>query len=130
MRFELREELTVRSLISFMYRELSNTYRSAGERHDFWEFAYVDKGEAEVWIESNPYELKQGSIVFYRPNEFHRLVRVSTPNLFIVAFDCSSPALNQFKGRCFRLEDEERAIIARMLQAGINVFGAPSISQV
>lgn len=121
-RFELQEELTVRRLISFMYLEIANAYTSHGEKHDFWEFAYMDKGEAEVWIDEKKYDLRQGDIIFYHPNEFHKLGRVLTPNLFIVSFDCDAPALQQFQGRLFHLNDHEKAILAQMIQEGVHAF--------
>ncbi|MDF2814093.1 MAG: AraC family transcriptional regulator [Paenibacillus sp.] len=127
VRFELRDELFVRRLISFSYKELSNEYSHQGEKHDFWEFAYVDKGEVLITTESGEHAMRQGDLVFYRPNEYHslRTNHVTAPNLFIVAFDCYAPAMNCFGGQIFSLGDEERRLIAQLMEEGGNVFDRP-----
>ena len=35
---------SVESVITFFYMELEKGFRYDGERHDFWEMVYVDKG--------------------------------------------------------------------------------------
>lgn len=127
VRLELRDELVVRRLISFSYKELSNDYSHQGESHDFWEFAYLDKGEVWITTETGEHALNQGDLVFYRPNEFHslRTNRVTAPNLFIVAFDCYSPVMDLFGGRVFALREEERRLIALLIEEGSRVFDRP-----
>ncbi|MDG0808017.1 hypothetical protein [Cohnella rhizosphaerae] len=45
-RTRLQIELSVRRLISFHYFEFAPDFKFEGEKHDFWEFVYVDKGGA------------------------------------------------------------------------------------
>src|SRR5690606_20503300 len=127
VRFELRDELMVRKLISFSYKELSSEYSHQGEMHDFWEFAYVDKGEVLITTETGEHTMKQGDLVFYRPNEFHslRTNHIIAPNLFIVAFDCYSPAIDLVGGQVFTLGDDERRLIALLIEEGGHVFHTP-----
>lgn len=126
-RYLLMEELEIRKLITFHYRELPNHYRSYGEKHDFWELVYVDTGEIEIRTDSGVFELKQGDIVFYKPNEFHcgKALRGTAPNLIIVTFECFAPCMSFFAGQSFRLRDEERYILAKLVQEGKSSFDPP-----
>ncbi|MDF2669136.1 MAG: transcriptional regulator, AraC family [Paenibacillus sp.] len=127
VRFELRDELIVRKLFTFSYKELPSMYSHQGEKHDFWEFAFVDKGEVLITNESGEHVLKQGDLVFYRPNEYHslRTNQVTAPNLFITTFDCYAPTMASLGGRIFSLDEEERRLIALLLEEGRTVFDPP-----
>ncbi len=127
-RYLLREELVIKNIITFYYMELTRQYNNTiGENHDFWELVYVDKGEMEAYTDLNKYELSQGDIVFYRPNEFHRgMAKNDTaPNLIIISFDCSSQSMDYFIGKSFRLGKEEREILSRLISEGIEAFDPP-----
>ncbi len=127
VRFELREEITIRRVLTFSYKELSNTFIHDGEQHDYWEFVYVDKDEVEISIGPHCYDMRQGDIVFYKPNDYHslRTNQVVTPNLFIISFDCHSPAMRVFENLSFPLDDECRHWLALIVQAGFEVFDPP-----
>lgn len=127
IRFELREDISVRRLITFSYKELGSDHVHTGEQHDFWEFVYVDKGEVEIRADRHVYPMRQGDIVFYKPNSFHslRCNHTAAPNLFVVSFDCDSPAMAVLENESFRLGDEERNLLARIVQEGYRVFDPP-----
>ena len=40
----LKKEITIDQIVTIHYFELLKDYKFMGERHDFWEFLYVDKG--------------------------------------------------------------------------------------
>ncbi|WP_176706829.1 AraC family transcriptional regulator [Paenibacillus hemerocallicola] len=127
-KFELREELAIRRLITFFYREMPQDYFFAGEQHDFWEIVYVDKGEWDVTVDGAPFHLEQGDLVFYGPNEFHRggAAQKSTPNVIIITFECDSPAMKYFaEHRVFRLDEKERGIFSSLVKAGLESFDPP-----
>lgn len=127
-RYLLREELVIKNIITFYYKGLTRQYNNTiGENHDFWELVYVDKGEMEAYTDLNKYELSQGDIIFYRPNEFHRgMAKNDTaPNLIIISFDCSSQSMDYFIGKSFRLGKEEREILSRLISEGKEAFDPP-----
>src|SRR5690606_17134136 len=57
-RTKLRETFAVTQLVSFHYFEFPKDFAFEGEKHDFWEFVYVDKGELEVFADTEGYCLK------------------------------------------------------------------------
>lgn len=43
-----RREMAVDAIVTVHYFEYAKNYVFEGEKHDFWELLYVDKGEVEV----------------------------------------------------------------------------------
>lgn len=123
----LKEEIEISKIISLHYFEFVKDYSFQGEKHDFWEFLYVDKGEAEVIADLAEYNLKQGDIIFHKPNEFHsvRANKKIAPNLVVIAFECKSEAMKYFERKIFKFSDSERNILATIVNEGINAFLPP-----
>ena len=49
----LRDEIVISELVTVHYFELAKDYKFPGERHDFWEFVYVDKGEITAYSDAS-----------------------------------------------------------------------------
>lgn len=123
----LKEELQIKHIVSLHYFEFAKNFIFEGENHDFWEFLYVDKGEAEVMADEAGYRLKQGDIIFHKPNEFHSVWanKKIAPNLVVIAFECKSEAMNYFEQKIFSLGDTERNLLASIVSEGFNAFLPP-----
>lgn len=123
----LRNYINVDQLYSFHYFEFTKDYVFQGEKHDFWELFYVDKGEVIVHVEDVQYELKQGDAMLYKPNAYHRLSanRVTASNLFDIAFESGSPVLEHLANRHFRLNESERDMLAQIVKEGFRAFAPP-----
>lgn len=123
----LMRPLTVDELVSVHYFEYSSSYYFEGEQHDFWELLYVDKGEVTVRAGDTQQRLEQGQIVFHKPGEFHALSAngVVAPNLVVVGFVCKSDAMRLFEGSVQRVDDEGRALLARIVAEGEAAFSTP-----
>ncbi|MDF2720741.1 MAG: AraC family transcriptional regulator [Paenibacillus sp.] len=126
-RYLLKEELEIRKLITFYYKELPGHYSTPGERHDFWEMVYVDTGEIEIVTDSRTSQLMQGDIIFYKPNEFHggKALHGKAPNLIIISFECFAPCMEFFSGKSFRLRDEQRYLLTKLVKEGKETFDPP-----
>lgn len=88
-----------------------------GETHDFWEIQYIDAGEISAVAGTNGYNLPEGSLIFYKPMQFHAVSSVQNRphNLLISAFHCDSPAMKFFENKVFFLDKRNRMIIAEFL---------------
>lgn len=126
-RLVLREELAIRKLVTFYYREMTKYFYASGERHDFWEFVYVDKGEVEIFTETTNQRLRQGEMIFYKPNVLHggKAVNGSAPNLIILSFECTAPCMAFFEDKTFRLQADDRQLLFRIVQEGLKAFDPP-----
>ncbi|TNJ66228.1 AraC family transcriptional regulator [Paenibacillus hemerocallicola] len=125
-RYEIREDIQIRKLISCYYFELSKNYKYAGEKHDFWEIYYVDKGEIEIDTDFGHFNLKQGDLLFHEPNEFHspKSNGKVSPNVFVVTFECDSEPMSFFiRNKLFRLGEKEKLVLAHLMDEGWNAFG-------
>ena len=124
IRQDLSAVLEVDKLITLFYMELPKDFCYDGERHDFWEMVYIGKGEMLCVADQNRFTLKSGEVTFHRPNEFHNLSgnREVPPNVAILTFECHSPAMRRFEGKILRLNAEERALMATLLEEGLSCF--------
>ncbi|MEF3304947.1 AraC family transcriptional regulator [Paenibacillus sp. GYB003] len=129
-RYDIREDIHIRKLISCCYFELSKNYRYAGEKHDFWEIFYVDKGEIEIDTDFGHFNLRQGDLLFHEPNEFHspKSNGKISPNVFIVTFECESEPMSFFlQNKLFHLNEKEKSALALMMEEGWNAFDTPPL---
>lgn len=115
---DLKEELSIKKIVTVHYFEYAKDYVFEGEKHDFWEFLLVDKGEVEVMAETLGYKLKQGEMIFHKPNEFHNVWTNGkvAPNLIVVSFECKSPAMKYFENRILSFGDFEKNLMAQIIR--------------
>lgn len=130
-RYPVQEVVSIYKLITCYYFELAKNYRYAGEKHDFWELYYVDKGEIEIDTDCGHFHLKQGDLLFHEPNEFHSAKGNGkiAPNVFIVTFECDSPPMTFFlENKLFHLGDYERTLLSQLMKEGFNAFGPSPVN--
>lgn len=122
--FHLERPLEIKQIYTIHYFEYTNHYTFAGETHDFWEFLYVDKGEVRVVAGKQVHDLDRGQLIFHAPGEFHALSAngVAAPNLVVVSFQCSSPAMEFFRQRIMSAGSEERLLLARIIHISRSLF--------
>ncbi|BBH19530.1 hypothetical protein Back11_08750 [Paenibacillus baekrokdamisoli] len=124
----LQQYFSITKLISFHYFEYARGFIFEGEQHDFWELLYVDKGEVEVQADDTTHTLKQGDIIFHKPDEFHTVCvkqQHKPPNLIVISFECQSSAMAKFEDQVFRLGDRERNLLSMIVQEGFRAFQPP-----
>ena len=120
-----KNEIHIGGLYSLHYFQFASGYVFGGEKHDFWEIAYIDQGEAEIGAGRDVFQLYQGQLIFHKPNEFHTIWANYTKgtNIFVISFACSSPAMREFQGKQYTLLSPQRRLISRMITEGQRVFG-------
>ena len=123
----LRREFSIDALITVHYFEYNKTYRFDGESHPFWELLYVDKGAVNVTADGVARHLEQGDLIFHKPNEFHSVFAdgVVAPNLVVISFECSAPAMSRFDSAVFKAGETERTLLARIINEAKNAFLPP-----
>ena len=112
IRHSFEKVISVQKLITVFYMEFSKDFHYEGERHDFWEMVYIDKGEMICTAGKNRFTLKSGEMTFHKPNEYHNLSGDNSvaPNVSILTFQCRSKAMKDFEGKIFRLSAEEKSL--------------------
>ena len=91
---QLKNVINISKIVTVHYYEFDKNFVFEGEKHDFWEMVYIDKGRVEVRRDEERLILSQGELLFHAPNEFHSIKALdSAPNFFVVSFVCNSPLM-------------------------------------
>lgn len=122
----LQEELVIDKIVTIHYFEYMSNFYFSGESHNFWEFLCVDKGEVNVLADSVEHTLQRGDIIFHKPNEFHNVKANGkiAPNLVVVAFECSSPAIDFFRDKILNINDRERQLLGLLISEAKSAFSS------
>ena len=114
----------VSGLITVFYMELSSHFRYEGERHDYWELIYIDKGELLCTAEEKRFLLKSGEMTLHRPGEFHNHAGNSSTasNVSVLNFVCKSPAMKRLEGKIFRLSAQEKGLLSALFSEGLACY--------
>lgn len=67
----LSPEVKINRIRTLFYQEKEQGFIFKGERHDFWELTYVDKGILYCTADEKGYKLSQGDLLFHAPGQFH-----------------------------------------------------------
>ncbi len=120
----LREEFIIKKIVTVHYFEFAKNYIFEGEKHDFWELLYVDKGEVEVMSDTQGYKLKQGEMIFRTPNQFHNEWANGkvAPNLVVISFECKSKKMNFFENKIISISDNEKRLLAQIIRESKAAF--------
>jgi len=111
--------IQVDSIVTIHYFKYSRDFNFGGEKHDFWEIHYVDKGEVGVLAESQGLDLHQGEAIFHKPNEYHNIwAKNQFANVAVLTFVCNSPAMSFFENKIIVLDEEQRALLGKIIYTG------------
>ncbi|MEE1048288.1 MAG: AraC family transcriptional regulator [Clostridia bacterium] len=124
IKIPLKNTLNVSNVITILCYDLAPTYHNKGERHDFWEFVYIDRGTINVYTDNNFLHLSKGDIIFHRPNEFHKIVcnGKESASIFIITFDCHSAAMKFFYNKIINLPKELHPLMKKIIEESSNTF--------
>lgn len=122
--------IVISELYTVHYFENFKNYFFPGERHNFWELLYVDRGEiiAETDRLESPVRMEQGDLILHRPNEFHSFYAndIVPHNVVVVSFASPSPAMEYFQRQpFFHTRSAMRAQIGRLLEEARASFAVP-----
>ncbi len=118
--------INISRIVTIHYYEFDRNFVFRGERHNFWEMVYVDKGKVEIKRDDDIITLSQGEIVFHAPDEFHSIRALdSSPNFFVISFVCDSPAMQYFERYKTLLGKSLRPFIASIIKESENAYDIP-----
>ena len=126
-RVALKDTIVIKKICSVHYFEFSKTYTFPGEKHNFWEMVYVDKGRIIATAGDNDIEMQSGEVIFHQPNEWHniRADGAVAPNVMVVSFECGSPAMGGFCGRLQKTTTQQHTILGELLSEAREAFCSP-----
>ena len=109
--------VNVAKIVTVHYYEFGRDFVFDGESHDFWEMVYVDKGSVAVKCDDDEeIILKQGEVIFHKPNEFHAVRSYeSSPNFFVFSFVSTSPSMVHFEKLWLTLDRGQKGILSTII---------------
>ena len=116
--------IDITNIYTIHYFEYHKDFSFDGERHNFWELMYVDRGEIIATADEKTFVLKQNQLVIYSPEEFHsiRANNITAPNTIIVSFDCPSKSMDTLKGQVFYINEHIRSLLAGIVREGKKAY--------
>ena len=114
----LKNLLNVTRIVTNYCFDLSPDFVFEGERHDFWEIVYLERGSIRVHAGEEERLLSAGEMVFHAPNAFHSIQcdGVHRASVWILAFDCRSSAMRFFAGRVMKIPSELSPLLGRLIE--------------
>lgn len=126
-RLTLRKSVDIESISAIHYFEFDDSFVDTPESHEAWELVYVDRGECDILADDRVFPLKQGEMYFHKPYETHmiRTVRGIAPNIFIIVFSTSSPAMQCFCDKKLEASMTTKQHVAAIIHEATNTFELP-----
>lgn len=127
IKHKLANTINITKIVTMHYFEFDKNFHFPGESHDFWEMVYVDSGNVLINAGKSQHALKQGELIFHKPNEFHTISSdTKTPsNVFVISFVTTSKAMIWFREKKMRLPEKLRNYIKTLIEEGKNTFDLP-----
>ena len=116
IKHSLESVFSVTHLINASSYHISADYTSPGEKHDFWEIVYVDRGMIHIRADNNELPLNNGEIVFHQPDEYHNVIPVpdSEADIIVISFVCANKDMSAFNRRVITVSKEEKDCLVRI----------------
>lgn len=124
---KLSNLISISKIVTIHDFEFDKNFQSQGESHDFWELVYAERESLLCTADGNNITLRQGEILFHKPNEFHTLSAngKAAPNVFVLSFVCKSESIKFFENKKFALSPHLTKIIYSILEEGKKTFDIP-----
>ena len=120
---QLSNIINISKIVTIHYYEFDSSFIYDGEKHDFWELVYIDKGQVEIQCDNKKIILSQGEIVFHCPNEFHAIRALnSNPNFFVISFVSNSAAMTYFEKLHTTLDNNLKSFLSSLIVEAEQTF--------
>ncbi len=127
LKFKVAKVIDISSITSIHYFEFGDGFVDTLESHEPWELVYVDRGECDIVAGDAVHHLDQGDMYFHKPFENHmlRTIKGVAPNIFIVTFSSSSPAMSYFEDRKIGTSMSTKQHISAIIHEASATFDLP-----
>ena len=107
MKFD--KEISVFGLFSAFRYTFQKDFHYNGEKHDGWEFVFVESGKMSALADDKKYIIKSGEMICHKPMEFHNLNPYhSDATAIIFCFHCSDEKMRFFDNKILSVNQRQR----------------------
>lgn len=112
----LKNSIHIKSIYTIHYFKYKTNFRFKGEKHNFWEFVYIDSGFATVVAENKEFPLSQGECFLHKPNEHHTIYTTdSFANSVIISFECDNKDFFNLCGEKHTLNETQKLLLNQII---------------
>ena len=128
IKHKLENLIVVNKIITLYSFEFDKDFVFNEESHDFWEVVVALKEDIICTSDDERTVLKEGEILFHKPNERHSLMsnKIKGPSVIIFSFDCHSQAMKFFNKKKFKLTKNQLFYLNSIMEIGKNTFNLHS----
>ena len=115
---KIKSLLVVNKVVVIHYLKPTENFHHKEERHNFWEVVCAYKGSFSCVADGKTIKAEKGDMIFHKPNELHSLTIPSGKDngVFVISFECLSPAMQFFANKKVRLSDRQLKIIGQIIE--------------
>lgn len=115
---EIVPTFSINKIYTKFYQEKPINYLFKGEKHDFWELTYVDRGILYTKVNGVEYKLSQGDLFFYSPNDYHSQYtdNKKSCSYLTVSFDMDFNDISLISNKVFSPTKEIYTIISKLMK--------------
>ncbi len=119
----LRNEVSVNRLYSAFRYEFPEEFSNKGEKHNSWEFVYVESGRISVKADQKKYVVKSGEMICHKPMEFHALAPYhSRATAIIFCFECAGEKMKYFENKIINVNHKQRFYLNELVATAEKFF--------
>ena len=124
---KLKDLLVVNNLVTVHHFKPEKNFTHGEESHDFWEIVYAEKGRITCFADGKEVVLKQGEMIFHKPNEKHSLRAFNEDEsaVFIVSFVCKSDAMRFFENKVVKPDKKQQRFVNYIWEESKRTFDIP-----
>ncbi len=106
---QAEKEIHVFGLFSAFRYTFQEDFRYSGEKHEGWEFVFVESGKISAFADDKKYIIKSGEMICHKPMEFHNLNPYhSDATAIIFCFHCSDEKMQFFENKILSVNQRQR----------------------
>ena len=122
----VKKSITVNNLVTLEYLNLTSDFKYPEEIHDFYEFAYVDKGSLICNTNDQRIVLSQNDFFLIPPNikHYYSIQNKLNTSVFIVCFNSKSNVIELIKGLT-TLNNSQKLLLSKIFSESQKAFQFP-----
>lgn len=118
----INDLISIDSIVTVYYLHLTGG-STDGDRHNFWEFQYVDRGNFQIMLDGKRFDADCGQFILYPPDAVHSGTGEKyDARIGIVSFESSSPALDTIHSKIITLTKMQKELLSDIITNGVDIF--------
>lgn len=120
----IKPKINIDRIYTLFYQDKEVEFFFKGEKHNFLELTYVDKGTLKTVVDGKEYLLGQGEFIIYGENTFHeqKNVNESLLSFLTIAFDIEIDADRSLYNKKFKADEKMKNLLKSIIQESENRF--------